>query len=45
MVTLIAFPDRVPGESSVSPLADLKGALREGGVNGWTAALVMESAR
>ena len=45
MVILTAFVDRAPEESSVSPLADLKGALREGGVNGWAAAVVMESAR
>ena len=45
MVILTAFLDRAPEESSVSPRADLKGALREGGVNGWPAALVMDSAR
>lgn len=45
MVILTAFLGRAPEESSVSPLADLKGALREGGVNGWLAALVLASVR
>lgn len=45
MVIFTAFLDRAPEESSVSSLADLKGALREGGGNGRPAASVVDSAR